>query len=119
VLGFEAWPYDGKRVIVMTHRALVATHGAEAFDGTVEALERRLAAEGERRLYVDGGAVIRQFLAARLLDDLMISIVPIVLGAGIPLFGGGEQGLILDGVEPFESGLVQLRYRCKDARTSS
>jgi dihydrofolate reductase len=113
VLGFDAWPYLGKRVIVMTHRPLVSRHGEEAFDGSAEALVHRLAAEHARRLYIDGGVVIRQFLAAGLVDDLTISIIPIVLGAGIPLFGGTEHGLTLEGVERFESGLVQLRYRCR------
>lgn len=112
VLGFDSWPYDGKRVIVMTHRRLAARHGEEGFDGSAEELVSRLAAEGTRRLYLDGGAVIRQFLAADLLDDLTISIIPIVLGAGTPLFGGTEHGLVLEGVAQFDSGLVQLRYRC-------
>jgi dihydrofolate reductase len=112
VLGFDAWPYAGKRVIVMTHRSIAANHGEEAFDGSAEALVDRLAREGMRRLYVDGGVVIRQFLAAGLVDDLTISILPIVLGGGVPLFGGTEHRLTLDGVEPFASGLVQLRYRC-------
>lgn len=43
---------------------------------------------------------------------LTISIIPIVLGAGIPLFGGTEHELALEGVARFDSGLVQLRYRC-------
>lgn len=111
VLGFGAWPYAGKRVIVMTHRPLVARHGEEAFEGSPEELVQRLASEGTRRVYVDGGNVIQQFLAARLIDDLTISVIPIMLGAGIPLFGGTEQRLRLDGVQQFESGLVQLRYR--------
>lgn len=104
----------------MTHRPLAAKHGEEAFEGAPDALVRRLAAEGVRRIYVDGGVVIQQFLAARLVDDMTISIIPIVLGAGIPLFGGteqpltldGAQSLTLDGAQSFESGLVQLRYRC-------
>lgn len=111
VLGFDAWPYPGKRVIVMTHRPLVARHGEEAFEGSPAALVHRLEAEGTRRLYVDGGNVIQQFFAARLLGDLTISVIPIVLGAGIPLFRGTEQGLRLESVQSFESGLVQLRYR--------
>lgn len=111
VLGFGAWPYGGKRVVVMTHRPAAPRHGEELFDGTPAELVARLRADGHRRVYVDGGRVIQQFLAAGLLDDLTISIIPVVLGAGIPLFDGSEQALLLDGAEPFPSGLVQLRYR--------
>lgn len=110
VLGLDAWPYAGKRVVVMTRRPIAARHGEEAFAGSAAALVHHLA--GARRVYVDGGAVIQQFLAARLLDDLTISLIPIVLGAGIPLFTGTQHALTLDAVERFDSGLVQLRYRC-------
>lgn len=111
--GFDVWPYAGKRVIVLTHRPVESRHGEEFFAGSVEELARRLAAEGARRVYVDGGAAIRQFLAAGLLDDLTISVIPVVLGDGIPLFGGGvpERGLVLEGTEAYPTGLVQLRYR--------
>ncbi len=109
VLGFDAWPYPGKRVIVMTHRPLVARHGEEPFEGSPAELVRRL--EGVRRVYVDGGDVIRQFLAAGLIDDLTLSIIPVLLGDGVPLFGGAAHGLRLEGTRSFDSGLVQLRYR--------
>lgn len=107
-LGFGGWPYAGKRVIVMTRRPIDARHGEEAFAGTPREVVDHLA--GARRAYIDGGDVIRQFLAARLLSDLTISIVPLVLGGGTPLFGGSRHRLALESVERFDSGLVQLRY---------
>jgi dihydrofolate reductase len=61
---------------------------------------------------VDGGAVIQQFLAARLVDDLTLSIIPIVLGGGIRLFADGpEQRLVLAEARSWPTGLAQLRYR--------
>jgi dihydrofolate reductase len=115
VLGFGGWPYAGKRVIVLTHRPAPGRHGAELVDSSPAELAARLEREGARRVYVDGGAVIRQFLAADLIDDLTISVIPVVLGAGIPLFGPGtpEVPIALDGVEAFPSGLVQVRYRAR------
>jgi dihydrofolate reductase len=110
VLGFYAWPYVGKRVVVLTHRPLEARHGEEAYAGSIPELVASLRARGAKRVYVDGGRVIQQFLAADLLDDLTISIIPVVLGAGIPLFGGSEHVFALLGARSFESGLVQLRY---------
>ena len=113
VTAFPEWPYAGKRVIVLTRRSLPAQHGEETFAGPVEALVDRLSTDGARRVYLDGGQVIQQALAAGVIDDLTLSVIPVVLGAGIRLFGvaGPERGLVLAGVEAFPSGLVQLRYR--------
>lgn len=115
VLGFPEWPYPGKRVVVMTHRAAEPRHGEELFAGDARALAAELA--GATRVYVDGGQVIRQFFAAGLVDDVTVSILPIVLGDGIPLFPGGEgeHRLELEGHRAWPSGLVQLRYRVRRA----
>jgi dihydrofolate reductase len=57
--------------------------------------------------------VIRQFLSANLIDDLTLSIVPIVLREGVRLFAGGEgeHTLAFDSSQAWPTGLVQLRYR--------
>lgn len=111
VVGFPEWAYAGKRVIVLTHRPGEARHGEEFFAGSVEELAARLERDGVRRVYVDGGIVIQQFLAAKLVDDLTISVIPVLLGDGLPLFAHSEAALALEGVERWPSGLVQLRYR--------
>lgn len=111
---FTDWPYQDKRVIVLTHRELERKGSVEYCMDTPEQLVARLRAEGVKRAYIDGGSVIRQFLAAQLIDDITISIIPVVLGDGIPLFGGErEVDLILDETRSWPSGLVQLRYRVK------
>ena len=113
-LGFEPWPYQGKRCVVLTHTQSSARHAEEFFAGDVCALATRLAAEGAQRVYVDGGAVIQQFLAAGLLSELTLSVIPLLLGAGIPLFGSStarDLKLELLAAQSFPSGLVQLRYR--------
>lgn len=113
-LGFAGWPYVGKRCVVLTHRPpLASRHGEEFFAGVPRAVVERLAREGARRVYVDGGAVIQQFLSARLIDDLTLSVVPVVLGGGVRLFAddAAERRLILDDAKSWPSGLAQLRYR--------
>lgn len=112
VLGFDAWPYAGKRVIVLSHRPATPRHGEEIYSGRPEALVQQLAAAGATRAYVDGGHVIQQFLAADLISDLTISVIPIVLGDGIRLFGAMEREIPLTLVasRAFDSGLVQLEY---------
>jgi dihydrofolate reductase len=110
-LAFPEWPYAGKRCIVLTHRETPSAHGEQFFAGEPEAL-LELALAGAQRLYVDGGAVIRAFLASNLIDDLTVSVVPVLLGQGISLFGSEvpEQRLSLQSCKAYESGLVQLCY---------
>jgi dihydrofolate reductase len=112
-LGFDTWHYAGKRCIVLTHAAPTSRHGEEFFAGDLTELVDRLSAEGSKRVYVDGGAVIAQFLSANLIDDLTISVLPILLGEGTPLAPkiGQDVRLQLTEHRAFEGGLVQLTYR--------
>jgi dihydrofolate reductase len=111
-LSFPEWPYAGKRCVVLTHREAPSVHGEQFFAGEPEALLEQLAMAGAQRLYVDGGAVIREFLRNHLIDDLTVSIVPVLLGQGVSLFGSEvpEQRLQLASSKAYESGLVQLCY---------
>jgi dihydrofolate reductase len=111
VLGFAAWPYAGKRCVVLTHDAPAPRHGERFFAGDPAALLDELGRDGARRVYLDGGVVIRACLAAGLVDELTLSIVPVLLGAGVPLFGGVPGRLELEASRAFPSGLVQARYR--------
>jgi dihydrofolate reductase/RimJ/RimL family protein N-acetyltransferase len=110
-LGF-GWPYAGKHCVVLTHGRFTPRHGEEFFAGDVSELVARLAGSGRQHAYVDGPAVIRQFLDAGLVRELTLSVVPVVLGSGVPLFGEGSREHALAVLESrrFESGLVQLRY---------
>jgi dihydrofolate reductase len=113
-LGFDAWPYAGKRCIVVTSdTAKASRHGEEFFAGKLAALFERLGSEGAERVYVDGGVVIAQAFEAQLIDDFTLSIIPVLLGEGRPLAPRIGRDVRLDLVEhrAFETGLVQLRYR--------
>ncbi len=111
VLGFGGWAYGDRRVIVMTHQPRAQRGSEEFFAGAPRDLLPRLA--GCKRVYVDGGNVVAQFFAADLIDDVTVSVMPIVLGGGIRLFPGGEgeHRLALAGQRVFKSGMVQLSYR--------
>jgi dihydrofolate reductase len=109
--GFDAWPYAGKRVVVLTHRGGEPRHGEELVAESAAAVAARLARDGCRRAYVDGGAVIRQFVSAGLIDDLTISVIPRLLGAGLPLWGDTrDTRLRLTACESWPTGVVQVRY---------
>ncbi len=112
VLGFPAWPYRGKRVVVLTHRPPAPRHGETFASGPPAEVLAPLGAAGVRQVYVDGGATVSSFLAAGLLDDLAVSVIPVVLGDGVRLFQPPlpERKLVLRDARPFPSGLVRLRY---------
>lgn len=115
VLGFDAWPWEGKRVLVLTHRGLEARHGETTHEGPLAPLVARLAAEGVGRVYLDGGIAIRQGLDEDLVDDMTISTAPVTIGTGRRLFGGPPQtkSWTLVSVQRYPSGLVQARYERK------
>ncbi len=107
------WPYGGKRCWVLTHRPVDGAHGERAVTGGPAELLGQLQQEGAQHVYVDGGVVVRAFLAQGLLDALTVTLVPVILGEGIPLLGGVKPtaGLTLEGTTSFPDGVVQLRYR--------
>ena len=115
VQGFgSGWPYPGKPCVVLARNPLAqAPAGVEGRHCTpTEALEE-LAARGCQRVWlVGGGSLAGNCLAAGLLDELVVSVIPHLLGAGIQLFAGGlEQRLSLQGHRVFPSGVAQLHYR--------
>jgi dihydrofolate reductase len=116
VSSFAEWPYADKRLYVLTNRPAEAVHGEVFVAGTPGEVLERVAADGAQHVYVDGGVVIRQFAAAGLIDRYTISIIPIMLGAGIRLFAGGEgeHGLVLERSHSWAaSGLVQVVYSAR------
>ena len=76
-------------------------------------LTRVLAQEGARRVYVDGGQVVQAFLRSGLIEDMVITTVPVLIGSGRPLFGAlpADRDLSLVASRSFPSGLVLSTYR--------
>jgi dihydrofolate reductase len=112
------WPYTGKPYWVLTSRDLPKPEG-EGVDvrftrGAVRDLHPEMMnAAGERNLWiVGGGNVVSQYADEGLLDDVIATVVPVVLGGGKPLFDrrlpGGPMRLI--GIRTFDTGMVELRY---------
>lgn len=114
VTGFDAWPYGLVPLLVATTRALTpAVPSVRAVSGSIASLiHDALAAAGGRDVYIDGGDLIRQALDAGLLDELIVTLVPVILGEGLPLFAGAGRRHGLTLVEHrVAAGLVQLTYR--------
>ncbi len=115
VLGFGTWPYGEKPVFVLSTRPLGdAPAGAvvERMSGAPPEIVSQLAARGIRHIYVDGGITIQRFLQAGLIQRLIITRVPVLIGAGIPLFGAVPKDIVLQhvGTRQYASGLVQSEY---------
>ena len=117
VLTFAKWPYGDKRVVVLSSRPLdlSAVRGGvvEQMAGPPSEIVSKLAASGAHHLYVDGGITIQKFLRAGLVQRLIITRVPVLIGDGIPLFGALPRDVRLHHVatKHYPSGLVQSEYR--------
>jgi dihydrofolate reductase len=110
VLGFAPWPWADKAVAVVSHRPEKPRHNERFVSGTPAEILAQL--PDSRCAYVDGGAVIQQFLAAGLVDELTVSTIPTVLGSGVPLFGQSPtRRFALVRSTAFPSGLVQSTWR--------
>lgn len=86
------------------------------YTGEITQLVERLKSEKGKNIYCDGGAeVINELLKHELIDELIISVIPVLLGSGTQLFKEGrpEQVLEFISVKAFETGLVQLHYKRK------
>ena len=117
VLKFDPWPYGKKRVVVLSSRPvdLSAVRGGvvEQLAGTPAEIISKLAASGAHNLYVDGGITVQRFLHAGLVQRLIITRVPVLIGEGIPLFGrlGRDVQLRHIATQQYASGLVKSEYQ--------
>ena len=117
VLTLGPWHYGSKRVVILSSRPadLSAVRGGvvEQMGGPPEEIVSKLAASGAHNLYVDGGITIQRFLRAGLIQRLIITRVPVLIGEGIPLFGSLPQDIPLRHVTTrhYPSGLVQSEYQ--------
>lgn len=111
VLEFEEWPFADKTVIVLTTRPDI-TDERVSTAGSVEAAAHLLTERNARDVYVDGGRTIRSFLEEDLIDEVTISIAPVILGSGRPLFGALDADVLLTlrGTHATDDGLVRITY---------
>lgn len=116
VLAYPEWPYGDKPVVALSSRPLdlskVRGGVVEQMGGPPAEILARLEQRGMRHVYVDGGITIQRFLRAGLIERLIITRVPVLIGAGIPLFGALDADVRLHHVatRQYPSGLVQSEY---------
>lgn len=116
-LTFPEWPYPVPVVVMSRTPATVTiprhlTGRVRVTDAAPEAILSELGAQGVGRVYVDGGQIVRAFLAKGLIRRMIVTVIPVLLGEGRPLFGhgAGDIDLTLVGVRHWPNGFVQLEY---------
>lgn len=107
------FPHKYRKCFVLSKTMEGAEQNFEYYNGDISKLIERLKDEKGKNIFIDGGAeVIREFRNKNLIDEYVISIIPVLIGKGIRLFkeADTENELMLTHSKIFDSGLVQLRY---------
>jgi dihydrofolate reductase len=117
VLPMKPWPYGDKRVVVLSSHPIdfsrVVGGKVEQMSGSPSEIVAQLAATGAHHLYIDGGVTIQRFLRAGLIQRLIITRVPVLIGEGIPLFSTLPHDIHLRHIssKSYPSGLVSSEYQ--------
>lgn len=114
VLTFKEWPYDLPIYILSkTLQEGNLPNSCYLWKKTPELLLSELQSRSMRHLYIDGGQTILYFLKFALLDEIIVTVVPVLLSKGIPLFSGNYPGIVLECQESksYLSGLVRIKYK--------
>lgn len=119
VLGFDVdWPYD-KPVFVLSNtlKEIPESHKDKAFlvKGVLTDIVHQIHEKGFNRLYIDGGTTIRNFLKEDLIDEMVITTIPILLGGGSSLFTDLPNELIFEliGTKTYLNQITQNHYKRK------
>lgn len=109
----DVFPHADKTTYVITRTAKPRTENTIFYTDSLLKLVHDLKSKPGMDIYCDGGAeLVNELLKHKLLDDIIISIIPVLLGNGLSLFKEGrpEQHLRLHAVKTFDTGLTQLHY---------
>jgi dihydrofolate reductase len=120
VLSFGQWPYGETPVVVLSRNRIsfppglpdIVTHSAE----TPEELLKRFSGGGVRHIYIDGANTIQRFLAKDLVDEITVTIIPVILGNGLPLFAPTADDIRLAHMHTtvYDFGYIQTTYAVKN-----
>ena len=110
-LGFGDWPYPGKETVVLTRQTGLKARFNERFE-SFDAAQWRERSKSKNVYLNGGGEVARLFLEHGLLDRLEMALIPVTLGAGLPLFAPGfpQTRWKLEHSQAHPMGLVQISY---------
>src|SRR5882757_3436476 len=111
------WAYGDTPTVVLTHRNLpIERQNIEIYSGDLNKLVNERLKPNYKNVWLVGGAILaKDFILAKLADEIRLSVLPIILGDGTPFFDqiGLEQALHLKDVTAYKSGMVELCYEIK------
>jgi len=116
VMSFPEWPYEGKRVVVLSNTLNEAPpqlqDKIELYSGSLIELVKKLEKDQCKRIYIDGGKTIQSFINDNLITDITITKIPILLGEGLSLFGMTKKDIKLKHTvtKSYPSGFVKSTY---------
>lgn len=108
------FPHETRSTYVITRQNRPPHKNITFYSGSLSELIRRIQNHPGKHIFADGGAeVVNELIQNQLVDTLIVSVIPVLLGDGIPLFKPKDltQSLKLQSVQSFPSGLVQLEYQ--------
>jgi dihydrofolate reductase len=119
VRGFGEWPYEGKKAYIFTRQKELRYRekNVEFVSGNIVEFIRQLKEKTDQDIWLVGGSqLIKVFLKEDLVQDMIVFVVPIILGGGIPLFDhiGKEIRLRSGRIEKYENGLVRMEYEVQE-----
>jgi dihydrofolate reductase len=110
------WAYGEVPTIVASHKNLQPIRSnIEIYSGDLQDLVQKLQATYKNTWVVGGASLVKNFIQLKLADEIRLSILPVILGDGVPFFDHieKEQALHLEGVTAYKRGMVELRYEIK------
>ena len=115
----EQWPYVDTKVIVLSRTLKTVPENLkdrlELYSGDIPELITRLENEGYQHAYIDGGMTITSFLELELINEMTLTLAPILLGSGIPLFGTLSKQILLEEAKAiaFTNNFIEIKYKVK------
>lgn len=111
--GGDFSPAEMYKCYVITRQERESENGVTFYNGDIEQLIKKIKSEEGKDIYCDGGGeIVKLLMEKNLIDEYIISVIPIVLGDGIPLFKGGLSTIKLKALPAkfYDTGVVQLHY---------
>lgn len=125
VLEFDPWPYGSKPVVVLSKSLAEIPEklrDSVRIDASpAQEFVEKLSSEGYKRMYLDGGKVIQSFLREGLVDDMVLTTIPVLIGEGRPLFGALDKDIKLRHIstKSWDNGMVQSKYEVVEEQLGS
>ena len=118
-LSTEQWPYGDTKIMVLSHTMKEPSENlkdrVEMYSGSIPDLMTKLDKEGYTHAYVDGGTTITTFLNLELINEMTLTLAPVLLGSGVPLFGKLSKQINLEDAQAiaFPNNFIEIKYKVK------